>query len=693
MKRSKNQAVYKFLPETWVSERNESNVAVTAKIIKWNYDKMQDIYDDFIENEIKRQIELFGKRGGDITSFDLRDDVHSFCIVEPKCLEGIPDIFGEMSPLVFYCSSCGHVIEKHYASDVDRYVWNCTNPDCKKRHSVKQLQMIYACECGFAQGVRIPFLKGHHDFKYHPNENQFKLFYKSGNSEKSIDIAMMCPTCNSRLLPDNANAGRNYKAFTLCIINLVDARSGEFYKKGEEAKKAIIAKWFGKMSQAEYETILDNVAEAFSERLRTSTQRKAIEDKYNAWIEQGIIPRELADTLMQQEILTLQTNSLSIERYAKACDIIFAGFRNMNSVVYREWLNNFSFKLMQYNTIKYARRTITLEDSINRQMEMDFIESAQDVYRLHKKLGIANMQVSSDIQIVNCTYGYSRRAFDPKKSMNKNCRLKLNAWLIHLQQIEKKSYSSIHSIRGVLRPAFQLAVDDDLIRKNPFQFQLMEVVVNDSVTREAISRAEERKFLRFVKEDPHFCRYYEGIYILFKTGLRISEFCGLTISDIDFKEHTINIDHQLQKKSKIGYYIQETKTTSGTRKIPMTADVEECFRKIIEKRNPPKAEPMVDGKSGFLYFDKNESICYSLHWEHYFQHIIQKYNNTYKVQMPVITPHVCRHTYCSNMAKSGMNPKALQYLMGHSDISVTLNTYTHVNLEDAREEVARIQVV
>ena len=130
--------------------------------------------------------------------------------------------------------------------------------------------------------------------------------------------------------------------------------------------------------------------------------------------------------------------------------------------------------------------------------------------------------------------------------------------------------------------------------------------MNDSVTREAISRAEERKFLRFVKEDPHFCRYYEGIYILFKTGLRISEFCGLPISDIDFKEHTINIDHQLQKKSKIGYYIQETKTTSGTRKILMTADVEECFRKIIEKRNPPKAEPMVDGKSGFLYFDKNE---------------------------------------------------------------------------------------
>ena len=287
------------------------------------------------------------------------------------------------------------------------------------------------------------------------------------------------------------------------------------------------------------------------------------------------------------------------------------------------------------------------------------------------------------IRVIEDPFG--KRRIDMVRISDAKC------WLIHLQQVEKKSYSSIHSIRGVLRPAFQLAVDDDLIRKNSFQFQLMEVVVNDSVTREAISRAEERKFLRFVKEDPHFCRYYEGIYILFKTGLRISEFCGLTISDIDFKEHTINIDHQLQKKSKIGYYIQETKTTSGTRKIPMTADVEECFRKIIEKRNPPKAEPMVDGKSGFLYFDKNESICYSLHWEHYFQHIIQKYNNTYKVQMPVITPHVCRHTYCSNMAKSGMNPKTLQYLMGHSDISVTMNVYTHIGFDDAEEELKRME--
>ena len=69
----------------------------------------------------------------------------------------------------------------------------------------------------------------------------------------------------------------------------------------------------------------------------------------------------------------------------------------------------------------------------------------------------------------------------------------------------------------------------------------------------------------------------------------------------------------------------------------------------------------------------------------------KRYNNIYRVQMPNITPHVCRHTYCSNMAKSGMNPKTLQYLMGHSDIGVTLNTYTHLGLEDAVDELKRVE--
>lgn len=216
------------------------------------------------------------------------------------------------------------------------------------------------------------------------------------------------------------------------------------------------------------------------------------------------------------------------------------------------------------------------------------------------------------------------------------------------------------------------------------------MIYNDSVTREALTRDQERKFLKFVQEDPHFKRYYDGIYILFHTGLRISEFTGLTKADIDFGNMKINVDHQLQRYVKVGYKIVEPKTESGIRQIPMTAEVAECFRRIIKARAKPKKEPVIDGYAGFLFLDKDEHPMVAMHWEKYFQHICEKYNKIYKVQMPKVTPHVCRHTYCSRMAAARMNPKTLQYLMGHSDISVTLNTYTHLGFEEASEEVLRL---
>ena len=263
------------------------------------------------------------------------------------------------------------------------------------------------------------------------------------------------------------------------------------------------------------------------------------------------------------------------------------------------------------------------------------------------------------------------------------------AWLIKLQK-DGRGYSTIHSVRGVVRPAFEMAVQDDLIRKNPFGFELATVVVNDSVTREAITRAQERAFLKFIQEDNCYRKYYDGIYILFNTGLRISEFCGLTISDIDFQNKRIRVDHQLQRKRDMEYIIEDTKTKSGERYVPMSPQVVECFRRVIANRKTPKQEPMIDGYTGFLFLDKNGMPMVALHWEHYFKHILNKYNSIYKVQLPKITPHVCRHTFCSNMAKSGMSPKTLQYIMGHSDISVTLNTYTHLTFDDAKAEFDRV---
>ena len=213
---------------------------------------------------------------------------------------------------------------------------------------------------------------------------------------------------------------------------------------------------------------------------------------------------------------------------------------------------------------------------------------------------------------------------------------------------------------------------------------------NDSVTREAITRKQERAFLNYVRESGCYKKYYDAIYILFKTGLRISEFVGLTLADIDLEHRKINVDHQLQRTMDMRYVIEEPKTSCGKRVIPMTDDVYVCFRRIIENRPRPKNEPMVDGKCGFLFLDQNGNPTVAMHWEHYFNHICTSYNKLYREQLPNITPHVCRHTFCSNMAKSGMNPKTLQYLMGHSDIGVTLNTYTHVQYDDVETEMKRV---
>lgn len=167
-------------------------------------------------------------------------------------------------------------------------------------------------------------------------------------------------------------------------------------------------------------------------------------------------------------------------------------------------------------------------------------------------------------------------------------------FLIKLQS-DGKGSSTIKTIRGVLRPAFQMAVDDDLIVKNPFGFQLAGVIYNTEKMRQAVSKEQMNKFLKFVHDDNVYCKYYEVFYILFHTGIRISEFCGLTLRDVDMKNKVININHQLQRTSWGEYVIENTKTNAGTRKPPMTDDVYQMFQAIMEDRPADLPEIMVTG--------------------------------------------------------------------------------------------------
>ena len=117
-----------------------------------------------------------------------------------------------------------------------------------------------------------------------------------------------------------------------------------------------------------------------------------------------------------------------------------------------------------------------------------------------------------------------------------------------------------------------MAVDDDMLMNNSFGFGMSTVVVNDCVMRETITKDQMRKSLKFVHDDNVYYKYYEVVYILFHIGIRVSEFCGLTIRNTDMESKVINIDHQPQWTSNMRLVIESTKN-AGTRKLLMTEHV------------------------------------------------------------------------------------------------------------------------
>ena len=262
------------------------------------------------------------------------------------------------------------------------------------------------------------------------------------------------------------------------------------------------------------------------------------------------------------------------------------------------------------------------------------------------------------------------------------------AWFIKLQA-DGRGYSSIHSVRGIVRPAFQMAVEDDLLRKNPFEFQLCTVVVNDSVTRQAITKEQEELFLEFIRNDDHYSKYYNGMFILFKTGLRISEFCGLTYGDLDFENRRIKVDHQLLRgNTHSEFCIGPPKTSSGKRFIPMTTEVEKSMKQLVEKARKMGFEQYIDGYTGFIVRTREGLVRGGDDFNKLIRRALLAYRRAHPNEpLFEVTPHIFRHTFCTNMLHAGVEIKELQYLMGHSDASITLNVYSHTVYEKAEKQM------
>lgn len=263
-------------------------------------------------------------------------------------------------------------------------------------------------------------------------------------------------------------------------------------------------------------------------------------------------------------------------------------------------------------------------------------------------------------------------------------------WVIRLNR-DGKSYCSIKSIRGVVKPAFKMAVNEGVIYRNPFDFQLSDVIKNDMSTRTALTQEQQNAWMSFIKNDPVYSKHYDEFVVLLGTGLRISEFCGLTLNDIDFENQRINVDHQLCKSMTSEYFVENTKTKCGIRTIPMSSDVYDSLKNIVSNRIKSQKEYVVDGYTNFLNINRYGNPCVSYNYDSIFKSALKRYNKYHADNpLPKITPHIMRHTFCTNMINAGVNIKTVQYLMGHSTANITLNIYSHSDYDSVVSQVASL---
>ena len=99
---------------------------------------------------------------------------------------------------------------------------------------------------------------------------------------------------------------------------------------------------------------------------------------------------------------------------------------------------------------------------------------------------------------------------------------------------------------------------------------------------------------------------------------------------------------------------------------------------------------VIGGYSNFLFLNSKGLPKVADDYKSMLKGLIKKYNKTHTEQLPSITPHSLRHTYCTNMANKGMNPNILQYIMGHANITMTLGYYAHGTFDSAKAEIERL---
>lgn len=270
--------------------------------------------------------------------------------------------------------------------------------------------------------------------------------------------------------------------------------------------------------------------------------------------------------------------------------------------------------------------------------------------------------------------------------------------------------NTLENINTVLRPSFQLAVRDDIIRKNPIDGAYAEVKKRNGGSRKrkrALTVQQQRAFINYVAENPFFYKWYPFFTFLLGTGCRIGEAIGIRWDDVDLEKRLIDINHSLtyyqraDDSFKCEFRVSQPKTEAGIRTIPMMKQVYDVLKDEYERQEVEGfCVANVDGMTNFIFSNRFETPHNPAAVNRAIKRIVDAHNAEEEVKAkkekrePVMIPrfscHIFRHTFASRFCENETNVKVIQEVMGHADVSTTMNIYAEVNQDVTRASLEKL---
>ena len=278
--------------------------------------------------------------------------------------------------------------------------------------------------------------------------------------------------------------------------------------------------------------------------------------------------------------------------------------------------------------------------------------------------------------------------------------------ILEKQQMKANTLDNVHT---QLHPAFDMAVRDGLIRMNPTDGVMTEIKKSklwDAPKRHALSIPEQKAFMNFIDGDREYEGWLPVLTVLLGTGMRIGECLGLRWEDLDFEERSISVNHNLTDRpddqGKCGKHIQTPKTEAGTRHIPMLDEVYEAFLAEYEiQKCTGFCEEEIDGYTGFVFSTSTQTVYSASAVNNAIRRIILAYNKKEEAAakaekrepllLPKFSAQNLRHTFCTRLCENESNLKVIQDIMGHKDISTTMDIYAECTTEKKKEVAAKLE--